>query len=157
MLWAAIVAILSAVYFWSTHRPAPVTAAWIAVVPAEIKQIEIIPPGSSAVVIEKQLEGWAKKTDTGYVPVDSGAVNDFIDMASKLESSDVVTYSPEKYSKFDMEDTSSAVVRLMGVASVSLRIGKSAPDATTYMRRGDEKEVWAVKGYDPGRLGRLVD
>lgn len=141
----------------SAESPRP--AAWLAFDTGSIRRIEIHLPETPARPLRFTNENgtWLRSGDTGPAPADTQMIRDFIQMVASLGSVDLVSDSPAKYPLFGLDDSSSARIILGDAPSIVLRAGlPSADGRSTYMRRADEPNVWAVQGFNRRTMDQLV-
>ncbi len=161
-IWTAIVAALLVIYLaGGRSRPSggPSNAPWITFNRDGVRRIEIQthqPPMTRT--FERRNGIWLRVTDTALVPADTLTISNFITMVSSLESSDIASDSPAKYSLFNLEDSVALKIVLGDTSSLELLAGKHSPDGLfTYMRRQAEPAVWLVKGYELWKVNRLFN
>lgn len=159
-VWIAVGAALLTVYFLGGRRPAeksPSDIQWLAISKDSVRSITIREGLDATVQLNMEGGRWVRSTDTGGLPVDTGAVESFLEMASSLRAIEVVSDSPAKAALFGLDEATATRIAIEDTSlSTVFHAGKPGPDGdATYMRRGAEPEIWSVRGFDLWRLKRL--
>ena len=161
-VWTAVGAALLTVYFLGGRRTvekSPPDVRWLAVSKESVRSITIREGSGAAVQLNREGGRWVRRTDTGVLPADTGAVESFLEMSASLRGIEVVSDSPAKLGLFGLDEASATSIAIEDTSlSTVFHAGKSGPDGdVTYMRRGAEPEIWSVRGFDMWRLKRLSE
>ncbi len=129
--------------------------------------------------LKKEGEEWKVLKDGKSYNGDANLINNLISQVNKLKPRRLAARNKDKWEKFELTDSLSSLVTLMGGSEelASLYIGKFSylqakqnpmmqqnpyyqrpgGTMTTYVRTGDEKEVYAVEGFLGSMINRDVD
>ena len=167
-IWIAVALVLAAIYHTGVGRPAsPPDSAWIFFKKESIGRIDIMMPAGprpTHLRFDRFGDTWIERGGPGFSAVgdtpvaDTESLSALLDMLLSLKSAHRVSDSPAKYPIFDLGETTAVIISIGDTPAVVLHAGKSSDGGEfTYMRRPDDPQVWAVKGFDRWRLLRMLD
>lgn len=155
----AMAAALLAMYFIGgrSGTPAP-SAGWSGFDRASVSGIEVTRPGLPTVTFRKEGVRWMRSKDTQVTSADTGSFTGFVGMLADLRAFDVVSDSPAKYPKFGL-DRPVVTIRIEDSSSVKVLIfgSESERGEFVYGRCANDPRVWAIKGFDPWGMERLLE
>ena len=97
----------------------------------------------------KRVGGHWRITDPYNYPANPSYANTLLEKAAQLEVETVITNNPDKYSEYELDDTTASYVEIgkEGGAIDKFYCGKPSKNYThTYMRRADSDDVLLVAG-----------
>ncbi len=127
--------------------------------PAEITTIRIAPGnGQEHFSLEKSGDNWMIRTATNEYNAFTGAVENLLSTLNDLNVTQIVTQKRDTWAEYSVDDTTGTKLELFSgeKPAGSLVIGRitfaqsgnpyqQQPDAYTFVRKGNEKEVYKTK------------
>jgi len=139
------------------------TSKLVSVDTSQVNKIVIDKPESSSLTLSKSDNTWMVSARGGkQYPASQGTINRVLQQLNSLNVSSVATRDPEKYTRYKVDSTGTKVTLLNGDKQLSsLIIGapqiESRREFNNYVRRPDDKTVYAVKGFLGPSFSKKLD
>lgn len=120
----------------------------------KIDKLKLINKGNPAITLQKENGNWEMVTDEGSFDVKNASVFPFLQALSGLEAGQLVSRSSDKWEDYELTDETASILEAYkgGKKMAELYVGRFSFDqasrtAKSYVRRGDEEDIYSVDGF----------
>ena len=129
--------------------------------PANVQYINITPPGTETIVLQRNDEAWLVSRDGVSYAADSPAVQALLDNLAALKTNSMASRNPDRHARYEVSLETGLRVETLDRdkrALAALLIGKSGPNIfSTYVRNDDSDKVYLVDGILQNAASKSVN